>query len=248
MGIVQRIGDLSFPVDATEVTDTLCPLDPARARLTALFKAAINAEFGDVWTTVTDTLSASHPLYGTSPVQDTLELDPSHKTMTERKCAFPLLCVYRTGEGAQEQHTLFIEKFTDKWGVDYFLGPLDVGDVRKLQDICNGIVKLISSVVRRRGHPAYESGALQFFPDLGGLAEVTVKSHVGPGQAKFAGDESGTVYYALSIILETVELLKDEDAEAGDFIATDYSVAVGSSEELVPDLIEAATDTPYQAG
>lgn len=246
--INQRSGDLSFPIDATSVTTTLVALDPARVQLMGLFKAAINAEFGTVWTKVVATLPAGHHLRGTQPVQDTLEMEPSHKTMVERKCAFPLLCVYRAGEATIDQRTLFVDQLLDKWSVDYILGPLDVGAVRKVQDICVAILKLIRAVVYRRGHPAYESGALQFFPGKGGFASIEVKRHSGPGQAKFAGDDSGTIYYALSVGLDTAETLEELASEAGDFEATDYSVAVGNATELVPDMIQASTDVTRRAG
>jgi hypothetical protein len=251
--IVQRWGDLSLPVEAADFDTTLTPLDPARAKLTALFKAAINYEFTEVWQKIvgsaggTTGLGATHDLYGTLPVQDTLELQPTHKFMLERKAAFPLLAVYRMGNPSMEQHTLFRDRLTCQWGMDYVVGPLTVAAVRQVGDICMAIVKLVRTVIRQRGHKAYEAGALQFFPDKGGLASIDLKSFA-MGQIPFAGDEDGTVYYSLSMTLETSEIGYDDPAEFGDFDAADYTVGVGDATDVVPDLVEAASDVPVVSG
>lgn len=245
--LVGEFGDLDFPV-TTSITTTLTPLDPARERLTALFKAAINAELGTAWTTVTNTLDSGHALYGTSPVQDTLELAPSPAVMTQRKPAWPLMCVYRSGKATLEPFTMHIDRIVQEWTVDYILGPLDVGDLRKVGDVCIAVAKIIRAVIRRRGHASYDSGALQFFPDKGGLGAIELKSSEGPGQASFAGDESGTLYYALTMTLETVEHLTDDADEFGAFDAIDFEVGVGSGDGIVPGLIYASTDVPIVNG
>ena len=239
--IVQRLGDTVFPIDDTAIATTLVPLDPGKAILLGLFKAAINYEFGPAWAKIQGQLA------NTLPVHDTLELEPSHKVMLERRCKFPLLCVYRRGEHTLDQKTLFRDQLTCHWGVDYVLGPLSVGDVRRVGDICQAIVKLVRLVIRQRGHKSYDNGALQFFHDKGGFAEINIRSYQF-GQAAFAGDEDRTMYYALSMDLETTEIGYDDETEWPSFEAFDLELGVGSSTDIAPGLIYASSDVPVQNG
>ncbi len=230
--VFQGIGAVKFPLKASDFTTTLAPLDPARTTLLELFKSAINSEFSEVWAQV-----ATRSLVGKLPVQFTLELEPTAALMTQVKPEFPLLSVHRTGTGTFDQISMFEERLTQQWAVDYVLGPLDIGDVRKLSDICVAVAKLIKIVVRQRGHRSYQGGAVQFFAETGGLASVEVKSFEGPGHAQFAGDDK--LYYATTIMLETTEITNDDlDAYVtGD--GTDLSIGVGSETEIVRGLIYA---------
>lgn len=226
-----NFGNLTFPLVASDFTTTLTPLDPARHELTELFKAAINAEFSEVWEQV-----ATRSLVGTLPVQDTLEMEPSVQVMQQRKAVFPLLCVHRTGTASLDQITLFEERLTQQWAIDYILGPLDIGDIYKLGDICLAVAKLIRLVIRQRGHAAYQSGALQFFDAH--IASIEVKSVEGPGQASFVGDEKSTLYYAVSLTIETVEVTGDDVDSFPKYQATDYDVGLDG----VRGLVYAGTD------
>lgn len=232
-----NLGKLTFPLDSADFTTTLVPLDPACHCLTELFKAAINAEFADVWAEV-----ATRSLTGTLPVQDTLEIEPSVQVMQQRKAVFPLLCVHREGKATLDQITLFEDRLTQQWAVDYILGPLDVGDVRKLSNICLAVAKLIRLVVRQRGHASYQSGALQFFSDTSQLASIEVKSVEGPGQASFVGDEKSTLYYAVSIVLETVEVTGDDLESFVPFQAADFDIGIGTDDDIVHGLLYAGSD------
>jgi len=240
--MVLTAGDLHLPVVAADFTTTATPLDPGRAKLAALFKAAINDELGEVWTKLTAGLTAGHPFYGTTPVEDVLELEPTPKVMQERRPAWPLLCIHRTGTAQWSEHTLEIDKVVQPWALHYILGPLDIAGLRQFGDICVAVAKIVMAVIRRRGHASYESGALQFFPGKGGFASITMTSTEGPGQASFAGDEHRTVYYAMTLHLETMETNVDLAGEAGDFDAVDFDVSVGNDAESVPSLIQAASD------
>lgn len=232
--VFQGIGGTTFPLDVTDFSTSFTPVDPARAVLLELFKAAINYEFAAVWEVV-----ATDSLVGTLPVQDTLELEPTPQIMTQRKPAFPLLCVHRTGTGVFEQVTMQEDRLTQSWAVDYILGPLDVANVRKLNDVCIAIAKLIRIVVRQRGHRAYQNGALQFFPGTGYLASVEVKSFEGPGQAQFAGDEKGTLYYAMTITLETTEVTSDDMTAYPEGDGADLDIGIGNETEIVHGLMYA---------
>jgi hypothetical protein len=242
----QRFGDLDLPAPAPTAGETLAILDRGRAVLTALFAAAINAEFGAAWHAMVDGLPATHPLSGTDPVEDTLELEPSTSTMQQRKASWPLLCVHRTGEATYDQASLQEERLTQEWGVHYVLSPIDVGDIRRFGDICVAVCKLIRLVVRKKGHPSYQGGAIQFGADAGGFSTAQVESHQGPGQASFAGDDSGPLYYAVSLKLVTTEVSSDDLDAFGNLDAVDFSIGVGNATEIVPDLIQADTSIPDQ--
>lgn len=253
--LYQGFGGLSLPVSVAGTETTLTSLDQARATLAALFKAAINAELGALWTLA----AADSPLAGSSPCQATLELAPTAQTMKQWKATgWPLLCIYRDGSGVLEQHTLNgqIERLTQPWGLDYILGPVDIGDLRKLGDIFQAVTKVVRLCIRKRGHPAYQSGALQFFPnaDVNGdvplfpekslLGSIELKSVDGPPhyQARFAGAEDSLSYFAISMHLETVEYTYD-DAEADPNVeAADFNVAGGGSDGTIADFVIAKTD------
>jgi len=241
----QTFGDLHLPIDAADVATTLEPLDPGLGKLLALFKTAINSEYGPVWHKVVDALPVGHPLRASDPVADTLELEPSPSVMQQRKATWPLLCLHRTGEATYERVMLDQDRLTQEWGLHYILSPLDIGDLRRLAPICVAVGKLIRLVIRQRGHKSYEAGELQFFPDKGGFASIALDSQEGPGQASFAGgDNDGPTYYAVSFKLKTTELAYDDLDGYGEYEGTDVSVGVGTGDAIVPDLIQADTSLP----
>jgi len=257
--IFQGFGALKFPLNSDDITDGLTPLDPARKILIDLFEAAINAELGNVWQKVVGRSAApaitgqldggnAHPFFDTLPVAFKLELEPNATTLLQLKPKFPMLCVHRAGTGTFEPHTLEEDRLVQPWDVHYVLGPLDVADLRKVADICVPIAKLLRMVVRQRGHKSYQSGALQFFPGAGGLMAVDLESFEGPGQARFAGDESGTLYYAMTAHLKTSELTSDDNSVFPDAEGTDFQIGVGNQLEILPGLIYASSDVPLQQG
>lgn len=211
--LYEGFGGLDLPIPAESTLRTFTDTDPARAVMAGLFRAAINAEFGARWAVATRGQKA---LEGTLPVQDVLELPPIGSRLKQRKTGFPLLCVYRDGVGTTDEHTLGIERLVQPWTVDYILGPLELGDVRKLLDVFQAVVKIVRLCIRRRGHPAYEDGALQFGPDKGDIGAIRLVRYEGPPayQARFAGDDE-TIYHAVSLMLETVEYSRDNDDAYG---------------------------------
>lgn len=242
-----RFGGLRLPLNPADFTDGLSPLDPARATMAGLFAAAINAELGEVWAALFTTLGGNgaglptgHPLLDSTPVREVLELKPTPQIVKQYAARFPLLCVYRDGTGTYEQHTLEIDRLTQPWTIDYFLTPLDVGDWRKLEAACTAVAKIIRLCIRQRGHLAYNSGAVAF--ETGGpLSAIRLVSQDGPGQASFAGDDGGTLYYAMSMALETIEITEDLPVDP-DFLGAMFEVGVGSSSEgVMPGLIYADT-------
>jgi len=250
----QKFGALDLPLNPDDFTDGLSPLDPAKHTLTELFKAAINAELGEVWDKLVGLtngagLVADHILKDTEPVESTLELEPSPTVIKEWKADWPLLVVHRTGTGTYEQVTLQEERLTQQWLVHYILAPgLDVGDARKFVDALTAAAKIIRMVIRDRGHRAYQSGALQFFDDTTSIASIELKSQEGPGQAQFAG-EGGPVYYAITLTLETVERCTDKTDQFEEGKGLEIDVGVGSQDEILPSLIQGDSEAdPYQYG
>lgn len=243
----QSFGKVALPIDADGVDKTLLPLDPARRLLTALFKSAINAELGEVWTKVTDTLPSSHYLRGTSPIEDTLEITPNPGFFRERKEGWPLFILYRDGTGTYEQHTLWRDKLTQTWALHYIVGNVDVAETHKFIDVLVAAAKVIRMVIRDQSHWSYQDGAVQFFPDTSALAAIDLKTQEGPGQASFAGSDSDTLYLAISMTLETVEMVRDDVSAYDDLDGGEFDIGLGGGEGIVPDLISVDTDQLEEA-
>lgn len=246
--IVDKTGGLAFPLNPNDFTNTLAPLDPARSRLIALFAAAINYELSEVWTKITSQLGSKHPLANTQPVQDTLELRPSLSVMQQRKAAFPLLCLHRTGRATWDEYTLEIERRTQDWALLYILPALEVGDQRRLGDVMQAIPAIVRRVIRNHGHKAFQDGALQFFQDATGLGGIRLVAQSDIGNAPFAEGADAPMYYTLICELQTVEYCQDQASEFGEFEGVDYVVGTGDELEILPDFIEASDDVPVVSG
>ena len=248
--IYEQIGGLTLP-PAVSDEPTLIDLDPARDKLLALFKAGMNAELGDRWAAAVKGLATKHPLYNSKPVRDALSLEATLAHMQQREAGFPLLCLHRSGRGDYEPHTLDSEKLIQPWQLSYILGPLEIADVRRFGDACIFFSKLVSAILRRRGHPAYQGGAMQFFggSDLAEVGAIRIVSHEGPGQAHFAGsDPNGTTYYAITINLETIEYARQNaDGESCPLQGADYDFGLGGAPEgIARGLFYSSTDPPLQ--
>lgn len=246
--LYQGVGGTNFPLTADDVTDSFAPLDPARDRLLALFKAAINSEFSAAWTKVTATLENGHKLIGTSPVEDTLPLPPNGSAMTERKPGFPLLAFHRQGEPRVEQYRLAEFQRSQDWHLHYVMPPLDTAGQRKIGDIFLGVATLVGLVIRNRGHAAYDSGALQFFEGKGSLSSVELINTQGPAPAVFSGDESGATHLAMLMTLRTTEVTSDDMDAFVSLTGFSDTIDSGDGTGLVPALVEFNSDPEYQDG
>jgi hypothetical protein len=242
--LYQSFGGTTFPTTAADVTDTLVSLDPGRDLLLELFASAINSELGEVWTAVTGTMGTSHPFAGTTPVQGKLPEEPTRQNLTSLKKGFPLLALHRDPEEETkyEPYTLEVDKLTQQWKLHYILGPLDVIDQRKLKDIGQAVAKIVKLVIKKRGHPSYQSGALQFFGDTGSFSRVDLLSSKGPTQAGFGEGSDTTIYWSMLMKLETEELSSFVEGSLAEVEAADISVGIGGGEGILPDAISAQTD------
>jgi hypothetical protein len=236
--IYERTGDFALPIPDSLATGNLSALDPVRGRLLGLFRAALTAELATVWGQVSGT-----SLDGKAVVQSTLELEPTHQVVQAANLEYPLLALHRSGPGVVESQTLEIDKVTQTWTLHYILGPLDVASQRKLCDILIVVPRIIQAVIRRRGHEAYESGALQFFPDTGGLQSIRIVNFES-GSARFAGND--VPIFAVTVNLEIAETVTDVPGAEGDFDSVSMDVGIGGGEGVIHGLLFADTDAPYQ--
>jgi len=240
--IVDQTGGLVFPLNAADYTNTLAPMDPARSRLLALFTAAINYELADVWKKITDGLPPNHKLFGTRPVQDTLELRPSPSVMQQRKAAFPLLCLHRSGRAAWDFYTLEIERRIQDWSLLYILPALDVQDQRRVGDVLLTVPAIVRRVIRNHGHKAFEDGKLQFFGDASGIGAIRLVGQTDIGNAPFSEGADAPIYYTIVCELQTHEYTQDSAEEFGEFEGADFTIGTGEADDILPDFIEASTD------
>jgi len=247
--LIETFGGLSLPAQAGDVDTTLAPLDPGRDALLALCAAAINAELGAAWRKVVATVPSEQQIDRQNPVGDTFPGAPTPATMLERKAHFPLLALHRDGRGVYEPHLIDHDRLRQPWEMHYILGPLDVGDTRRLQEACIAAAKLVSRTISQGGHPAYQGGALVLFgsdPETALFGELRMVSHEGPGQAVFAGDEKQTPYMAITMQLESLEypsLRSDDSAGALDGVDLDVGIG-GAPEGIIHGLLYADSNHP----
>lgn len=243
----RSVGALSLPLaDGVEAPS----LDPARDILLELLTAAINAELTTNW----PSFVAGSTLATSSPVQTPVPFEPDPEALTQFSAQYPALFVYRDSDTAErwEDFTLWQRKLTSRWGVDYFLGPLDIGRRGKLQDVLVAVGKIIGSVIDAGGHRAYAETTTPA-PRL----QVHQKFVLGPngagtcgfstihlvefncGPAQFTPD--GPKYWACTATLETTELdgLTNTDP---DFDRVTSTLGTGTVDGIVTDLVTADTD------
>lgn len=248
--LLQRFGDVDFPIDASDVSDNqlFSALEPGRDQLLSLFQTAINEELNR-----SQTYSATSP-WGTAatgtklesklPVADTTYRIISRAPLREREVTFPLLALYRTTFESDEW-TLSIDRITQDWGLDYILGPLDEADYRRLGGALVAVPKFIGAVIRKQGHPAFESGAVQFGAGKGHFSTVKLASGI-EGPASWGQTGEGHEFWACSMVLQTTEL-ESLTADGGDFEGATVKLGVGNATEAVPELVVGRTEVPVQS-
>lgn len=250
--LFDTFGDLGFPLADTDVTDTnlFSAVDPVRDRMLSLFKTAINIELA-LSTTVTETNSAwfvvtpDTPLAGKLPVEDTFYKMPSRAAFRETALTYPLLALYRM-KSMHEEHTLNYEKEIQTWGLDYILGPLKEDDFRRVGGALNAVKKIIHAVIKRRAHPEFEGGAVQFFATVGGLAKIRIVETT-EGPAEYGQEGEGLEFMSLHMELETEEHEHQKDGANPDFDGATITIGVGEEQTAVPDLIVVRTEVPQQS-
>lgn len=226
-------GALSLPISAAD-TD-LSALDPARDILLELFAAALNSELQDAWGMAATGIDALSPY----PVAHKLPALPDLDTVRQVKSSWPMLAVSRSIEPQNEdEFTLWQNRITSRWSIDYVLGPLDVGNQIRLTDVLEAAGKIIAATIRVGGHKAYATTTL-VTPTVG--APLTcAKKVLGPGDGccnfstvgivsfvcgSAAFSQGGPKYHALTMTLVTTEIDGVSDAAGG---AVPYAGAAGT--------------------
>jgi len=238
-------GSLSMPIAAGSGSD-LTALDTARDILLGLLSAALTSELGDAWAAVaaqSPNLPIPTPVGSALPALDDLD------TMRQRKAAFPLLSVSRSVEPQQEdEFTIWQNRITSKWTIDYVLGPLEIGNQMKMADALTAAGKIIAATIRRGGHKAYAttvidapSGAVTAKQVLGvgycGFSTVGITGFI-QGAASFS--QGGAKYHALTMTLQTTEL--DSIADDGSSYAG-AGITLGNPSNVSKTDADVALDT-----
>lgn len=236
--LYRQVGGHVYPALASDLDAqvSLDTLDPAKRRLLALLKAALNAELGGAWTVV----SAATRLTGTTPVQDAYPYRPTPQRVQERKAGWPALYLHRAGKASFDEFTVALQRKVQPWQLHYILGPLEIGDAAKLEDALWMAADVVSGVLECGYHPAYESGGMQFGSDQAGIA-VARMTGAEVGEALFSQGDNVT-YYACLMDLETEEIGRFRDGVATPYDGMSATYHVGGSEGLVPDLMQTDTD------
>ncbi len=247
--LYEFFGDANYPATDVVNEQLYSSFDPGRDILLGLFAAAINQELGGSTTDVLTTSRWGIARVGTRyeltlPVADTYYEVPDKETLRKADLAFPFLALGRT-DGEPGEQTLQIENDTCRWSLDYVLGPLKEEDKRRLGGVLKGVRDIIQLCIRRRGHPAYDDGALQFFEGTGGFSSIrAINYQMGP--AEFGERGAGLIFHALHMTLETVEVEGAQEDSVTPFEGVSITIGAGGPGGVLPDLIEARTEIPVQ--
>lgn len=259
--IFQRFGDLDLPIEGSDVTSgrLFSAFDPGRDAMLALFKAAICQELGHHPTTAASTSAWYTARTGTAlataePIETTLTEAPRRSLFRGARYDFPLLCLYRVST-VHSELTLGHDQQVTTWGLDYVLGPLVSSDYERLGGAMNAVRKIVSLVIRRGHHPAYESDAIQFGDDHGRFTSIRIlNDQEGPATMGLEGPSARGMppeeleLYTLHMNLETTEIedALDPIAEATPYDGSDINLGVGGMWGIIPDLIQADTGPVQQ--
>lgn len=237
------VGRLELPTEAEE-NATLQELDPAKDILISLFRTAIMTELGPRWASA----RLGTPLADRDPVESTLDVEPTPEILQQERIEFPLLAVYRDGDPESTEFTLAIDRITQRWGVDYVLGPLDAASLRRIGNALHVVAKIVQEVVQVGGHPEHgmDDSGTQPEQVLIGTDENSCRfSSVrvvnwSTGQASFATDGQGPTYWWMTLQLETTEDDGRTEPYLGmpDHEAADFSLGTGTADGIIDDLVE----------
>lgn len=202
----RTVGNVELSTEATGRT-TLADLDPAQDILIALFKAAINNDLGPAW----EEARGGTPLASSAAVQTTVPHEPDDDVFRELKVTFPVLCVWREGDATEKPFTNQYDAITQRWAIDYIMGPLSVEDRRKLGATVRHVREIIKEICNVGGHVAYGMDSANVQPrqiltsdESGGAGFSSFRFVSGShGQAGFGDGEPK--YWATRIICESVE-------------------------------------------
>jgi len=248
---LRQFGDITFPVDATDVANNqlFSAFDPGRDQLLSLFSTAISVELGGDPAAVEANSAWANARSGTKlsaalPVAQTLYEAPRRSILRETAESYPLLALYRT-TSEHDEYTLAQDRIVQNWGLEYILGPLDKADYRRLGGAFNAVRTIIHLTVRQKGHPAFEFGTVQFGPGKGQFSTIRIVDDT-EGPATYGQEDEGLEFHALAMRLQTSELDGHVAGEAVDFEGATVTLGVGDDREVAPDVVVSRTEVPRQ--
>lgn len=245
--LYRTVGAVSLPLSDTDET-TSASLDPGRSILLGLLAAALNDELAARWT---DAVVGTQ-LAGTNPVQSTSEHELDAQLLQTTEHALPLLAVYRHGTGTWENHTLDESRLHWGFAVDYVLGPLTVGDRRKLDGFLVAALKVMGETLRRGGHLAYAAQTghpsqpkLVLGPgtDTANFTEITIEpGSIQQGAVGFSSEQAK--YWALWFQVRTIELgiYTANDPADNNYDGVTFSMGTGTIVSDDPDELTGIID------
>jgi hypothetical protein len=241
--LFNTIGAFEMAFDATDVPDTeltFAQADPAQRLLLDVIATALASELGSAWDKVVASFASTHPLFGKSIVQTKHTLVPTPAVVRALGSGYPALFIHRSGQAEYSQHTLHFDKRVQQWQVHWILGGLANEEQAKLYSALQRVSDVVLAVVRRRGHPDYQSGASILTTDADGFAGLrVVNAQVGP--AAFADGEE--TFLASLTTLESVELVDESTGHLSDLSYSTISVDLGETEDPLADF--AILDSRY---
>lgn len=201
----RTVGNVELSTAATGRT-TLVDLDPAQELLIDLFKTAINNDLGPAWeeARVDTILSASNA------VQTTVPYEPDDELFRELKVTFPVLCVWREGDAPGKPFTNQYDAVTQRWAIDYIMGPLSIEERRKLGGSLRHVRAIIKEICNVGGHAAYGMDSNNVQPNQ--VLTSDEPGHAGFSTFRFVSGSGGQAgfgdgapkYWATRIICESV--------------------------------------------
>jgi hypothetical protein len=242
----RSFGKLELPLAVTRETD-FSSLDPARDILLDLFAAALTAELLPRWQHATETT----PLWGKAVVQTKFPEFPEQVFLQQVAVEWPLLAVYRSDAAETfDEHTLWEERVTGRWGVDYCIGPLEVGNYVKLSEVLRAVPRILEGVIRTGGHLAYATQTnvnstfvKQVFgkgDGCCGFSTIRVVEAIS-GSAAFA--QGGPKFHCASVVIETTELSALNAGVAPPYTGSSFTLETGDTSGLRP-LVSGDTAIP----
>lgn len=233
-------GKLTLPIPVSTDAD-LADLDPARDILLDLFATALTAELLPRWPYATE----DTPLRMRDVVQTKFPEFPEQIFLQQAFTEWPMLAVYRSDNAETfDEHTLWEERVTCKWGVDYCLGALEVGNHVRLQSLLRRVPRIVESVIREGGHRAYatQSNVNSVFARrvLGagdgccGFSTIRVVESVS-GPAAFA--QGGPKFHCASVVIETTELSTLNSGIAPMYTGSTVTLGTGDVSGLKPIVV-----------
>jgi hypothetical protein len=242
----RTVGGARIPLQAQDVGDT--PLsfeaaDPALEELSGLLAAAIRSELGTgtdaAWTKVCAALPTGHRLLNnTNPVGSVWKVAPNSDAIRQSQPAWPVLAIWREGNGEWEQRTMMIQHKRTRWSALWSLGDLESDLALKLGGVLSYVGDVMAQTLTRGSHPAYSDGELVFDGLFSSIAPVEVQA----GRAMFPDDPEAR-FWGTTLTFETTERVTQLD-EGSDDMSMGFELAVGDAEELLPSLVFGEGDYP----